>query len=77
MVQWINVLQNSIFVYSLIAVTFLCEKTGAIILAQLALRYSGRQAGRLADEMLLHLEIFKIIYQTKYWKFISVQKGTV
>ena len=40
---------------------FLCEKTGAIALAQL-----GLTAGRQADEMLLHLEIFKIIYWTKH-----------
>ena len=39
-----------------VMVTFLWEFTGAITLAQL-----GLTAGRLADEMLLHLEIFKII----------------
>ena len=55
-----------------IVVTFLCKKTGA-----LALEQPGLMAGMLADEMLLHLEIFKIIYWLKHWKFISVQKNTV
>ena len=48
-----------------IAVTFLCEKTGAVALVQLHGSY-GRQASCLADKMLLHLEIFKIIYWTKH-----------
>ena len=55
---------------------FLCEKIGALALMQLGLM-AGRQAGSPADKMLLHLEIFKIIYWTKYWKFIGVQKSTV
>ena len=59
-----------------VAVTFLCEKTGAIALAQPGL-IAGRQAGSQADKMLLHLEISKIIYWTKHWKFVSVQEGTM
>ena len=71
MAQWINVLWNSSFV-NLSRLSFLCEKTGAVVLAQ-----PGLTAGSPADEMLLHLEIFKITYWTKYWKFISVQESTV
>ena len=51
---------------------FVCEKTGAVALAK-----PGLTAGRLANKMLLHLEIFKIIYWTKHWKFSGVQKGTM
>ena len=71
MAQWIKVLRNSSFV-NLSRLSFLCEKTGAVALAQL-----GLMAGSPADEMMLHLEIFKITYWTKYWKFISVQESTV
>ena len=73
--QWINVLQNNSFVNPS-RLPFLCEKTGAVTLAQPGLTV-GRQSGSQADKMLLYLEIFKIIYWTKYWKFIGVQKGTV
>jgi len=41
------------------------EKSGAIALAQPGLT-AGRQAGRPADEIVLNLKIFKIIYQIKY-----------
>jgi len=40
---------------------FLGEKSGAIALAQPGLT-AGQQAGRLADEIVLNLKIFKIIY---------------
>ena len=53
MVQWINILQNNGFVNPLL-LPLLCEKTGAIALVQ-----PGLMAGRLADKMLLHLEILK------------------
>ena len=52
MAQWINVLQNRSFVNPL-RLSFLCEKTEAIALAQL-----GLTAGSLADEMLLHFRDF-------------------
>ena len=52
--------------------SLLCEKTGVVTLAQL-----GLMAGWQADKMLLHLEIFKVIYWTKDWKFSGIQKGTV
>ena len=55
MAQWINFLQNNSFVNPP-WLLFLC-KTGTVALAQL-----GLTAGRLADKMLLHLEIFKITY---------------
>ena len=71
MAQWIHVLRNRSFVNPS-WLSFLCEKTEAVALAQ-----PGLTAGSLADEMLLHLEIFKIIYWTKYWKLITVQKSTV
>jgi len=49
----------------------LCEKSGAIALALpglMAGRLAVRQASscRLADEIVLDLKIFKIIYQIKY-----------
>ena len=68
MVQWINILRNSSFVNPS-RLSFLRKKTGAVALVQ-----PGLTAGSQADEMLLHLENFKIIYWTKYWKFIAVQK---
>jgi len=43
---------------------FLCEKSGAIALVLL-----GLTAGRQADEMVLNLKKFKIIYQMKYSSF--------
>jgi len=50
----------------------LCEKSGAIALVLPGLT-AGRQAGWLAgwqaDEIVLNLEIFKIIYHMKYRLF--------
>jgi len=46
---------------------FLCEKPGAI-----ALVLPGLMAGWLADETVLNLEIFKIIYWMKYSTFSYV-----
>jgi len=43
------------------------EKSGAI-----ALVLPGLTAGRLADEIVLNLKIFKIIYQMKYLSFCYV-----
>ena len=75
MAQWINILQNNGFV-NLLEFTFLCKKTGTVALVQPGLT-AGGQAGSQADKMLLHLEIFKIIFWMKHWKFIGIQKGTV
>ena len=55
MAQWTNVLWNNSFV-NLTRLPLLCEITGAVALAQ-----PGLTAGRLADEMLLSLKIFKFI----------------
>ena len=46
--QWINVLRNNSFV-NLMQLPWLCEKTGALALAQ-----PGLMAGWQADEMLLY-----------------------
>ena len=80
MVQWINVLQNNSFINPT-QLPLLCEKTGAIALAQPGLMagwLSSRLSGR---RMLVHLEIFKstyiATYWMKHWKFSGVQKGTV
>ena len=50
----------------------LWEKTGAVALVQ-----QGLTAGWQAEEMLLHFEVFKIIYWIKHWNFSGIHKGTV
>jgi len=52
---------------------FLSEKSGAIALAQPGLT-TGWLAGRQSDEIVLNLEIFKIIYWIKYSSFCYVQQ---
>jgi len=53
------------------------EKSGAIALVLPGLT-AGRQAGRLADEIVPNLKIFKIIYQMKYLSFCYMfNKGTL
>jgi len=47
---------------------FLCEKSGAIALVLPGLT-AGRQVGSQSDEIVLNLEIFKIIYRIKYLNF--------
>jgi len=47
---------------------FLDEKFGTIALVLPGLM-AGRQAGWLADEIVLNLKIFKIIYWMKYSSF--------
>jgi len=50
----------------------LCEKSGAIALVQLGLTagwLAGWLAGRQSDEIVLNLEIFKIICWIKYSSF--------
>ena len=51
-----NVHRNSSFI-NLTQLPLLCKKSGAVPLVQL-----GLMAGWQVDEMLLYLEIFKIIY---------------
>jgi len=47
---------------------FLCEKSGAIALVLPGLT-AGWQAVSQSDEIVLNLEIFKIIYQIMYSNF--------
>jgi len=42
-----------------------------------ACRLAGWQAGLLADEIMLNLKKFKIIYRMKYLSFSMFNKGTV
>ena len=60
MAQWVNRLQNKIFVNPP-PLPLLCEISGALHLAQ-----PGLMAGRLADEMQLKFEIFKVGCRSKY-----------
>ena len=60
MAQWVNRLQNNIFVNPP-PLPLLCEISGALHLAQ-----SGLTAGRLADEIQVNFEIFKIGCRSKY-----------
>ena len=57
MVQWVNRLQNSIFV-NLPPLPLSCEISGALHLAR-----PGRTAGWQADKMQVNFEIFKIAYR--------------
>ena len=60
MAQWINRLQNNIFVNPL-QLPLLCEISVVLHLAQ-----PGLTAGRLADEIQVNFEIFKVGYRSKY-----------
>ena len=60
MVQWVNCLQNNIFVNPP-PLPLLCEIFGALHLVQ-----PGLTAGRLADEMQVNFEIFKVGCRSKY-----------
>ena len=60
MAQWVNRLWNNIFV-NLPPLPLLCEISGALHLAQ-----PGLTTGRLADEIQVNFEIFKIGCRSKY-----------
>ena len=60
MAQWVNRLRNNIFVNPP-PLPLLCEISGALHLAQ-----PGLTAGRLADEIQLNFEIFKVGCRLKY-----------
>ena len=60
MAQWVNRLRNNIFVNPP-SLPLLCEISGALHLAQ-----RGLMAGRLADEIQVNFEIFKIGCRSKY-----------
>ena len=62
LVQWVNHLQNNIFV-NLLPLPLLCEISGALHLAQPGLM---AQAGWLADEIQVNFEIFKVGCRSKY-----------
>ena len=60
MARWVNRLRNKIFVNPL-PIPLLCEISGALHLAQ-----PGLMAGRLADEIQVNFEIFKVGCRSKY-----------
>ena len=64
MAQWVNRLRNKIFI-NLPPLPLLYGISGALHLAQPGLT-AGRQAGRLADEIQVNFEIFKVGYRSKY-----------
>ena len=64
MVQWVNRLWTNIFINPL-PLPLLCEISGALNLAQPGLT-AGWQAGRLADEIQVNFEIFKVGCRSKY-----------
>jgi len=79
MAQWINLLWNSSFVNET-RLPFLCEKSGAIALVLPGLTagwQAVRQAVSQSDEIVLNLEIFKIIYRMKYSNFAMFNEHTV
>ena len=60
MAQWVNHLQNNIFV-NLPPLPLLCEISGALHLAQ-----PGLTAGRQVDKIQVNFEIFKVGCRSKY-----------
>ena len=60
MARWVNHLRNKIFVNPP-PLPLLCEISGALHLAQ-----PGLTAGRLADEIQVNFEIFKVGCRSKY-----------
>ena len=64
MAQWVNRLWNNIFINPLL-LPLSCEISGALHLTQPGLT-GGRLAGRLADELQVNLENFKIGCRLKY-----------
>ena len=66
MAQWVNRLRNNIFVNPL-PLPLSCQISGTLHLAQ-----PGLTAGRLADEIQVNFEIFKIGYRLKYSSFCFI-----
>ena len=64
MAQWVNRLRNKIFVNPP-PLPLLCEISGALHLEQPSLT-AGWQAGKLADEIQVNFEIFKVGCRPKY-----------
>ena len=67
MAQWVNRLRNNVFVNPP-PLPLSCEISGALHLAEPGLT-AGWQAGRLADEIRVDFEIFKIGCRLKYSSF--------
>ena len=67
MAQWVNRLRNNIFVNPP-PLPLSCEISGALHLAQPGLM-AGRLASRLADEIQVNFENFKIDCRLKYSSF--------
>ena len=67
MAQWVNCLRNNIFVNPP-PLPLSCEISRALHPVQPGLT-AGRQAGRLADEIQVDFEIFKIGCRLKYSSF--------
>ena len=68
MAQWVNHLQNNIFVNPP-PLPLLCEISGALHLAQpglMAGRQAGWLAGWLADEIQVNFKIFQVGCSSKY-----------
>ena len=78
MVQWVNRLRNNIFVNPP-PLPLLCEISGALHLAQPGLT-AGRPfvcpSVRLADEIQVNFEIFKVGCRSKYLTCRFVNQGT-
>ena len=74
MAQWVNHLWNNIFVNPP-PLPILCEISGALHLAQLGLT-AGRLASRLADEIQVNFEIFKVGCRSKYLTCRFINQGT-
>ena len=70
MAQWVNRLRNKIFVNPP-PLPLLCEISGALHLAQ-----PGLTEGRLADEIQVNFEIFKVGCRSKYSTCCFVNQGT-
>ena len=75
MAQWVNRLQNKIFVNPP-PLPLLCENSGALHLAQPGLTAGWQQAGRQADEIQVNFEIFKVGCRSKYSTCRFVNQGT-
>ena len=74
MAQWVNCLRNNIFVNPS-PLPLLCEISGALHLAQPGLT-AGWQVGRLADEIQVNFEIFKLAVGRNIRLVASFNQGT-
>ena len=74
MAQWVNHLQNNIFV-NLPPLPLLCEISEALHLAQSGLM-AGWLAGWLADEIQVNFKIFKVGCRSKYSTCRFINQGT-